>query len=127
MSPYETKSDLWGYVTAGPGRADPVALADLSGFGVEALDGRIGIVEQATQTPRRSYMVVDFHPWISGSKVLLPAGLIDRIDADTRTVHVDRTKGEIKGAPELGSGRFIDDAYLAHIGGYFGGLGGLRR
>ncbi|MDG4822706.1 PRC-barrel domain containing protein [Asanoa sp. WMMD1127] len=69
---------------------------DLTGYAVAAVDGEIGKVEKATDTD----LVVDTGPWIFGRSVLLPAGVVDRVDHQSRTVHVDRTKDQIKDAPE---------------------------
>ncbi|GIF70586.1 PRC-barrel domain containing protein [Asanoa siamensis] len=69
---------------------------DLTGYAVHAVDGEIGKVEQAGAAD----LVVDTGPWIFGRQVLLPAGVVDRVDHQSRTVHVDRTKEQIKEAPE---------------------------
>jgi hypothetical protein len=66
-----------------------------------------------------SYIVVDTGPCIFGKKVLLPAGLIEAIDLDEEIVYVDRTKEEIKKAPELPEGSFRDDAYRVDIATYY--------
>src|SRR6478609_10733237 len=73
---------------------------DLSGFKVEATDGDIGKVDEASNEVGGSYIVVDTGPWIFGKKVLLPAGVLQNVDFDTETIYVDRTKDEIKDAPE---------------------------
>jgi hypothetical protein len=96
---------------------------DLTGFDVEAVDGGIGSVDEATAEIGGSYIVVDTGPWIFGKKVLLPAGVIDRIDAGQERIYVDRTKDEIKAAPELDEDRLADDAYRRELSGYYGGIG----
>ena len=53
---------------------------------------------------------------------MLPAGVIKRVDLDTETVYVNRSKDEIKNAPEFDESRYHDDAYRAELGGYYGGL-----
>ena len=75
--------------------------ADISGFSVEALDGSIGKVDEATYDVGSSYVVVDTGPWIFGKKVMLPAGVVRGIDETDETVFVNRTKDEIKNAPEF--------------------------
>jgi hypothetical protein len=47
--------------------------ADLVGFDVEATDGNIGKIDEATYDVGGSYVVVDTGPWIFGKKVMLPA------------------------------------------------------
>ncbi len=96
---------------------------DLTGYSVEAVDGGIGKIDEATYDIGSSYIVVDTGPWIFGKKVLLPAGVIDRIDAGQEKIYVDRTKDEIKAAPELDEDRLADDAYRRELSGYYGGIG----
>jgi hypothetical protein len=57
---------------------------DLSSFEVEAVDGSIGKVDKPTNETGGSYLIVDTGPWIFGKKVVLPAGVITRIDWRTR-------------------------------------------
>ena len=105
-------SDIWTYRS---GSTD----LDLTGFSVEATDGGIGKVDDATYDAGSSYVVVDTGPWIFGKKVLLPAGVIRDVDLDSETVFVDRTKDEIKNAPEFDEDRFRDETYRNEIGGYY--------
>jgi hypothetical protein len=79
---------------------------DAVGFNVEARDGTIGSVDEATWDVRSGRIVVDTGPWIFGRRVLLPAGVIERIDVIERTVYVACTKEQVKDAPEY------DDEHL---------------
>ena len=65
-------NDVWTY------RATTVvdSNVDVSGYEVEASDGSIGKVDEATYDTGRSYLVVDTGPWIFGKKVMLPAGVV---------------------------------------------------
>jgi hypothetical protein len=105
--------EMWTFVKAPPN-------IDLSGFKVEALDGDIGKVDEATNETSASFMIVDTGPWIFGKKVLLPAGLISDIDPDTETVFVSRTKDEIKNAPEFDEQTYRDQKYRDELGTYYG-------
>lgn len=94
--------------------------ADLTGFEVEARDGTIGKIDESTAEAGSSYLVVDTGPWIFGKKVMLPAGVIRTVDRDQKVVHVDRTKDEIKNAPELGKDNY--DEYRRRLGDYYAGF-----
>jgi hypothetical protein len=108
--------DIWTFRAA-----EPLGDIDVTGYSVEATDGGIGKVDEATYEIGGSYIVVDTGPWIFGKKVLLPAGLIDRIDPERETIFVSRTKDEIKSAPEYDEARgFADEEYRGRLGGYYG-------
>ena len=93
---------------------------DLSGFEVEATDGKIGKVDQATHEAGGSFIVVDTGPWIFGRKVMLPAGAIERVDTKDRKVYVRLTKDQIKSAPEYDEFRRDDAEYRDSLGSYYG-------
>ena len=93
---------------------------DLAGFKVEATDGHIGKIDEASQEVGRSCVVVDTGPWILGKKVMLPAGTITRVDTDDKKVYVDRTKEQIKSAPEYDIDMKDDTIYRDKLGGYYG-------
>jgi hypothetical protein len=94
--------------------------ADLEGMKVEAVDGSIGKVDSVTDTAQGVALVVDTGPWILGKKVLLPAGVVSAIDVDDESVKVDRTKDEIKGAPELDDQLLNDAAYQESLTRHYG-------
>jgi len=112
--------DIWTYREPGALGADPTAGIDLSGYGVEAIDGGIGKVDEATYEVGSSYIVVDTGPWIFGKKVLLPAGVIERIDSADEKVYVSRTKDQIKDSPEFDESSYTDPGYRSEIGSYYG-------
>jgi hypothetical protein len=92
---------------------------DLTGFKVEATDGDIGKVDEATREIGGSFLIVDTGPWIFGKKIMLPAGLVRDIDPDTETIFVNRTKDEIKNAPEFDETRYHDQTYRDELGNYY--------
>ncbi|MDQ3867294.1 MAG: PRC-barrel domain-containing protein [Actinomycetota bacterium] len=120
------EQDLWTYRSEAsrPGSTltGVAPDVDLVGFSVEATDGGIGKIDEASYDVGASYLVVDTGPWIFGKKVLLPAGLIRDVDVDAETVFVNRTRDEIKDAPEFDPETYRSDAYRAQIGGYYTGL-----
>jgi hypothetical protein len=87
---------IWGYRDAVLGTDDQV---DLVGFSVEAIDGSIGKVDEASYEVGRCYIVVDTGHWIFGHRVVLPAGVIEHVDREHQRIQVGRTKDEIKSAP----------------------------
>ena len=109
-----TTRDLWTYSD------ETIGDVDLTGYGVEAIDGSIGKVDESSYEVGASYIVVDTGPWIFGKKVLLPAGVIDRFDTTEEKVFVSRTKDEIKNAPEFDEDSYRDEAYRTELGGYYG-------
>src|SRR4051794_874090 len=106
--------DIWSY------RDDTWKDSDLVGYSVEALDGSIGKIDEASYDVGSGYMVVDTGPWIFGKKVLLPAGVVDSVDHDDTTVFVQRTKDEVKNAPEFDPERASDATYRQQFGSYYG-------
>ncbi|MEH1128636.1 PRC-barrel domain containing protein [Micromonospora sp. CPCC 206061] len=94
--------------------------ADLIGYKVEATDGGIGKVDRCSYEVNSSYLVVDTGPWIFGKKVMLPAGLINHVDHDDRKVYADRSKSEIKSAPEFDEQTYAEPVYRDKLGSYYG-------
>lgn len=99
--------------------AERVTTADLAGYTVEATDGRIGSVDEATYDVGSACLVVDTGPWIFGHKVLLPAGTVQRIDHAERVAYVDRTKDQIKHSPEYDKETFQTSEYRDRLGTYY--------
>ena len=110
----QTQSDLFTF------RDERLARTDVTGFEVEATDGGIGKVDDATRDVGNSYIIVDTGPWIFGKKVMLPASVIDEIDVGAQKVYVRRTKDEIKNTPELDESRLSDDANRTELSGDYG-------
>ena len=77
----------------------------------------------STDEAGASYVVVDTGPWILGKKVVLPAGMVERVDHDEECVYVSRTKEQIKNAPPFSRDSETRDAgYLDGVGRYYAGL-----
>lgn len=94
---------------------------DVAGYDVEATDGGIGTVDDATYDVDSAHLVVDTGPWIFGRKVLLPAGTVQRVDHDNSTIYVDRTKDQIKNSPEYDKDTFDTPEYREQVGSYYTG------
>ena len=110
-----TTTDVWSFQTE-----PTIGDVDLTGFSVEATDGGIGKVDEATYEAGSSYLIVDTGPWIFGKKVMLPAGVVQRVDPESETVFVSRTKDEIKNAPEFDEDFATNDDYRNRLGEYYG-------
>jgi hypothetical protein len=108
--------DLWSYPT---GVYDMGQDLDIIGFDVQATDGKIGSVDEATYEASQSYIVVDTGPWIFGKKVMLPASVVTQIDPAERKIFVSRTKNEIKNAPEFDEAAFEQPDYRDRLGDYY--------
>jgi hypothetical protein len=107
------RRDLWTYPTV-EDRPDIVG-GDVVGFEVQASDGYVGTVSDATDEVGASYIVVD-----AGSrKVMIPAGVIDRIDAGGARVFLFLTKDQVKNAPEFDEVRAREASYREELGGYY--------
>ena len=117
--------EIWTY------REQTWSTQDLTGHSVEAIDGGIGKIDEASNDVGASYIVVDTGPWIFGKKVMLPAGVVRDVDMDTETVFVNRTKDQIKDAPEYDEDAYRDqskrDAYRDQLGSYYGSGGAGYR
>jgi hypothetical protein len=90
----------------------------LIGYEVEATDGGIGKVDEDNALVPADCLMVDTGPWIFGRKVVLPVGTVHRVDHDERKVYVDRTKEQIKNAPEYEPDTDPDD-YRRRTGDYY--------
>ena len=110
----------WNYKST----AGHLAGTELTGYKVEATDGSIGTVDKHSDEVGDAYLVVDTGVWIFGKEVLLPAATVVRVDLDEHKVYVDRTKQQIKDAPEFHREKHLDDPdYRNQLGTHYG-LGG---
>src|SRR5215217_2761492 len=111
-----TTTEPWTYRDVDTLGVDMTRGVDLVGFEIEATDGSIGKIDEATYDVGSSFVVVDTGPWIFGSKVMLPAGTIIRVDRDARKVFVDRSKKEIKSAPQFDKDTYTERDYRDRVG-----------
>jgi hypothetical protein len=111
-------ANLWAYPN-GFGRS---VVADIIGYQVIADDGEVGRIDQATDEVDAAAIVVDTGFWIFGKRRMLPAGVIDRIDAEDGTVRVNLTKDQIKHAPDYvdeAADRAAHDLHREHLMSYY--------
>jgi RND superfamily putative drug exporter len=107
------KNEIWNY------RDRTWATLKLVGCSVEAIDGGIGKIKDASYDVDASYIVVDTGPWILGKKVLLPAGVVERVDLEYDTVYVNRSKDQIQVWPEFDPNRYHDEHYRIKLDRYY--------
>ena len=120
-------TDVWTYQDKSKLGFDPTSGKDLTGYHVEALDGSIGKIDAASYDDTENYLIVDTGPWIFGKKVMLPAGVVQRVDEAEEKVWVNRTKDQIKDAPEYDDMMRGDPSYRSSLGGYYGAGGAGYR
>ena len=95
--------------------------SDLTGFDVEATDGSIGKIDEASNETSASCFVVDTGFWIFGKKRLIPAAVVQDIDPAERKVYVAMTKDQIKSAPDYDPDVYHRDErkYRDEVGDYY--------
>ena len=105
-------ADIWMY------RQTTWTQKDLSGFGVEAADGSIGKIDEASTEASGQWLVVDTGFWIFGKKRLIPAGTVTGVDHEAETVMVNMSKDAIKAAPDYDKDDWGDDSRARHTDYY---------
>ena len=96
---------------------------DLSGFEVVSRDGTsIGTVDKASNNVRVNYIVVDTGDWLSQRQVVRPAFTVERVDSAARSVVVDRTRDDIRDAPESSPERLRGARFEDALTGYYHGI-----
>jgi hypothetical protein len=88
---------------------------DLAGYEVEASDGEVGCVDEATYEQTRGCLVVDIGSRIRGKKRMLPEATVFRIDPVERKVCVRLTRDQILAAPDYDEARHQADERRYHL------------
>jgi hypothetical protein len=114
LSPYPDGRDDRTDATPTDHRPD----TGLVGYGVEATDGSIGSIDERNAEVPTDCLLVDTGPWIFGTKVVLPVGTVRHVDHENRKVLVDRTKDQVKAAPEYDPDA-DGDTYRQRLGDYY--------
>jgi hypothetical protein len=104
--------DIWNFRT-------DVGDLELTDFVVEAADGEIGKVHAATYETGGEALIVDTGPLVFGRMVVLPFGTIERVDSEDQRIYVDRTKDEIKHAPEYDPSGYAQQEYRLALAEYY--------
>jgi hypothetical protein len=107
------RSEIWGF------RDVALGGVGLVGFEVEATDGPVGKVDDATNELTGGLLVVDTGSRIFGRKVVVPPDLVARVDAGNGVIFLERGKKEIEDAPVYRPGRGTNEAYDAALEAYY--------
>lgn len=107
--------DLWNFRTD---VAVEVQHANLGGYRVEAIDGGVGTVDIAHLEPTECYLVVRTGR-IMGKRTLVPAGVVNHVDREARTIYVDRSRSQIKGAPVVPPEGYDQPVHREALAGYY--------
>jgi hypothetical protein len=111
--------ELWSF------RDQAVTRIDLTGFDLHAVDGPIGRVAQSIEGSGGGYLIVD--PGVAmplGRHLLVPAGLVDKVDVDNRRVSVRAEREQIRNAPAFEGAEVLDEPARTGMDEYFGPLMG---
>ena len=96
MDEQEQRSDqLWSF------REGTLTTNDsVKSFRVEASDGHAGKVSWASYAPGESYLVVSHMHHLHETHHVVPAGAVEEIGTDDRTVRLGLTRDEVEELPE---------------------------
>lgn|GEM_PF-5266690 len=92
---------------------------EVAGYAVEASDGHIGTVDEVSYDAGSGSIVVDTGHWIFGRKRMIPAGMIEKIDSESRVVTLSCSKADVKAAPDYDAGRADDAAHRDEVGEHY--------
>ena len=109
-------TNVWAYRVDMGTTTKPV---NVIGYDVEAADGSIGKIDEASKETSRQYLVVDTGFWIFGKQRMIPAGFIGDVDWDEKKVLLTVSKEEVKGAPDYDEARKGDESQRQEVGDYF--------
>jgi len=84
----------WSFPAGAVGHDDSV-----KGYAVEATDGQVGSVSWASYAPGESYLVVSYHDGHHDVHHVVPAGAVQTVDHERRSVILGVTVAEVKATP----------------------------
>lgn len=112
-------ADVWQYRES---MRFSAASVDVSGYEVVGTDGSIGTIDKVSNDVRVNYIIVDTGEWLSRRQVILPAYTVTRIDPSARKVFIDRTKDDIRRAPEFHPNQRRTASFEDALTGYYHGM-----
>ena len=84
----------WSFPAGAVGHDDSV-----KGYAVEATDGQVGSVSWASYARGESYLVVSYHDGHHDVHHVVPAGAVQTVDHERRSVILGVTVAEVKATP----------------------------
>jgi hypothetical protein len=94
----------------------------VSGYGIQALDGEIGHVEDFVFDDEHwtiEYLVIDTRNWWSGKKVLVPPSWSSEVNWEESKLFLNLDRATIKGAPEYDTSSPITRDYEKQLFSYY--------
>jgi hypothetical protein len=97
----------------------------LDGYLVHAIDGPLGEVLASGDEPGRGYVIAAGGPSLqrlaltAGRTVMLPVGLVERVNPTARAILVACTLAQIAHAPAFENDRYQDAAYRTELDRYY--------
>jgi hypothetical protein len=104
--------DLWSF----PALAARCGVDAMTGFAVQAQDGPIGTVTHGGVEAGRSYLIVRLDARLGARRAMLPAGVVERVDALAAVVGIGCSSLQVARAPRFETDRYRDGAYRAELG-----------
>nr|WP_309686099.1 PRC-barrel domain-containing protein [Armatimonas sp.] len=95
---------------------------EVIGYGICATDGHLGHVSDFIlneETWRICYLAVDTQNWWPGKSILLPPEWITRVSWSDRSVCVNVTRDQVRGAPEWEAEKPISHAFEVQLYAYY--------
>ena len=122
-----SNDQLWTWADERTGAAlemSGTAPTSVVGYDVEATDGSIGKIDEASMDVDFGHFVVDTGWWIFGKKRVVPAGVVSQIDDQAQIVYVKCAKSDIKAAPDYDPDMWHQDdkSYQASVSDHFRNL-----
>lgn len=111
--------DAWNYRDSVTREGEATGMV---GYAVHATDGEIGKVDDSSEELDNSHLAVDTGPWIFGRTVILPAGVIERIDDKGQEIYVDLTRDQVKASPVMDDVTGDRTGHHLLVGEYYGNL-----
>lgn len=96
-----------------------VAAASTVGYAIDATDGFVGTVGAARDEAAGAFLIALGGPWNGGRSMMIPAGVIKRVEREARVVHLACSRRALSDAPPYENDRYQDAAYRGELAAYY--------